>query len=402
MVFHQYNILDDGYEHNNVIDTPTMNGLNKHQPLIKNNVTIGTSIVKEMTLREEDKFVENRVENSRQEQQTNLMTPMTTTTTATTSRKMERERTTAIAFIAMGPASKSKIPQRCIRSLRKRGNWNGPIMILTDLQEQQKGKGNDISFSRYKELLESFDDNVYVIQAKEDDLKPKNGRKLGMSIYKRFKTLLLEYINDIPILSDTIETVVYLDIDIVIGKPFDDFLSFYEESIIQSGLRNNDNKNDSFFSMFATEKDVGYEYVAHSGIMVLERQYAPMCLQEWKNTFDNKKTIERDQILLAKTIARLGRLQQEQQRDGNNGHSTSTASPICTLHKMDVTKHVIFPNKENMKNKRYETFVHITNSKRAWTLPEELQQEYLKDALLIDDTEENEQQLLAGMIGKFE
>lgn len=64
----------------------------------------------------------------------------------------------AIALISFGEAaSESTLLERCILSIRRRGKFNGQVIVITDAPED-----------RYDS---EFDKNVTVLQAKEDDIR---------------------------------------------------------------------------------------------------------------------------------------------------------------------------------------------------------------------------------------
>lgn len=64
----------------------------------------------------------------------------------------------AIFLMSFGAsASKSTLVERCVLSMRRRGDFNGPVVILTDAPVE-----------RYED---AFDKNVFVINNKEEDMK---------------------------------------------------------------------------------------------------------------------------------------------------------------------------------------------------------------------------------------
>jgi len=65
-------------------------------------------------------------------------------------------------------------------SIRRRGEFDGPIMVITD---------NDLR--RYEGV---FDENVFLVNAKSEHMK-ENYFTYDVVKYKRFKTLILEYID---------------------------------------------------------------------------------------------------------------------------------------------------------------------------------------------------------------
>mmetsp|Transcript_7210 Transcript_7210/g.14829 ORF Transcript_7210/g.14829 Transcript_7210/m.14829 type:complete len:161 (-) Transcript_7210:10-492(-) len=74
-----------------------------------------------------------------------------------TTAKIDFESKHAIALISFGKeASESTLLERCILSIRRRGDFDGHVVVITDAPE-----------SRY---VGEFDEKVIVLQADEDDI----------------------------------------------------------------------------------------------------------------------------------------------------------------------------------------------------------------------------------------
>ncbi len=77
--------------------------------------------------------------------------------TTNTTAKTDFESKHAIALISFGKeASESTLLERCILSIRRRGEFDGHVVVITDAPE-----------SRY---VDEFDEKVIVLQADEDDI----------------------------------------------------------------------------------------------------------------------------------------------------------------------------------------------------------------------------------------
>ena len=137
-------------------------------------------------------------------------------------------------------ASNSNIVERCLLSIRRRGNWtntqydddarntNGDggnyVVLLTDANETRYNKlqQNDPYFLVVKPQLQHYN-----IKSKKD-----------MS-YKRFKTYIIEYVDSMSQLRH-VNLIYYLDIDIVAGAPLDTFFNYIETKYSIGYLNNND------------------------------------------------------------------------------------------------------------------------------------------------------------------
>ncbi len=72
--------------------------------------------------------------------------------------KFVKENKRAIALISFGEsAAESPLLERAIMSVRRKGKFDGPIMVITDA-----------AFERYEGV---FDENVFVVNSKKRDMK---------------------------------------------------------------------------------------------------------------------------------------------------------------------------------------------------------------------------------------
>ena len=99
--------------------------------------------------------------------------------------------------------------------------------------------------------------------------------------YKRFKTLLLDYMEEVPKLDD-IEWLYYMDIDMLMGAPFNRLVQgLYEEYDIENVYDGEeDDRTTSTLYMF---KDPNSEiWAANSGFIIMNRQNSRRCLDIWR------------------------------------------------------------------------------------------------------------------------
>ena len=152
---------------------------------------------------------------------------------------------TAISLVSMGNLVGTFLVERCIRSIRRRGEFTGIIMVFTD----------SVGYKQYQETIPSWDDRTIIIQGREEDMNPREENsdrvvrlnqligknhtepqlkkyKQDTMVFKRFKTHHSKYIADNPALSDSIRYVMYLDIDNIIGSKLDTFFEGYTKMVI--------------------------------------------------------------------------------------------------------------------------------------------------------------------------
>ena len=162
---------------------------------------------------------------------------------------------TAIILIAMGSkvVNDTWLTERCVRSIRMGGQYNGYIIIITDKE----------GYNKYTETLLGGNTNnnnnnkVIIMETKTEDISPKNEngsniryyKKRTHMLYKRYKTLALKYLeyafefdndnnknnnNSSSSTSSTnkiIEHVLYLDVDNIVARPLSIFFNDYYNSI---------------------------------------------------------------------------------------------------------------------------------------------------------------------------
>eukprot|EP00934_Nitzschia_sp_Nitz4_P005568 Nitzschia sp. Nitz4//scaffold201_size42423//7260//8360//NITZ4_007368-RA/size42423-processed-gene-0.10-mRNA-1//1//CDS//3329541314//5558//frame0 len=291
---------------------------------------------------------------------------------------------TIIATIAMGNATQTHLVQRLLHSLQSNGGWeHGRIAILTDHPEIFRSHyhvGSDMHLS----------EKIIVLEAKQNDLFPPaaNGGaglatfKREAMRYKRFKTLLLEYLDEYYRASDpkqiSYRFVVYMDVDIVVARPIAPLLQDYQDQMIRKGVfasalsdhprpssgdEAESNKRDlPFMSMFSDCPTCARKNT-NSGVIILHRQRSRECLEEW------------NQLLLQG--ADWGVYDQRFLRD-------IRANGKCKIHTLPDF-HRLYPTWKDMRLLLSATIVHNTNSYNAQKIPPQVQASYF--SYLLNSTE---------------
>lgn len=186
---------------------------------------------------------------------------------------------TAVALVSMGSGSKtSLIAERCIRTIRASGNFTGYILLFTD----------DHGYETKKENL-SFDPKVIVIRGREEDMAPKraDGSQIqywgkGIMIFKRFKTLVLRYL-DYDSRFDAIRYALYLDVDNIVTNRlaplFDDYAVKMSETLSR--------ENSTDFSYFSFWRDPGMKMEYWQGGQIMYDRYRSTgCVDAWRDQMD--------------------------------------------------------------------------------------------------------------------
>ncbi len=151
---------------------------------------------------------------------------------------MPNDNNTAITLVAMGGLVDTYMAERCIRSIRRRGLFFGPIMLFTD---------ND-GYKQYQETIPFMDNRTIIINSRDEDLYPREEPKEDQGknqtpplkkyaqrsmVFKRFKTHHSKYIEADPNLKDSIRFVMYVDVDNIIGSPMEIFFQEYTKMVAE-------------------------------------------------------------------------------------------------------------------------------------------------------------------------
>jgi len=264
----------------------------------------------------------------------------------------------AIMLISFGKsAAEGTLLERCILSIRRRGQFQDAIVVITDAPAD-----------RYKG---EFDDNVFVVKANEDDILYDHFKATGQK-YKRFKTLLIDYFNGLvdsePQL-DQIEYLYYMDIDMMMGASFP-LLARGLDKIYRT--EHGDSTGDKVPKVFMFMDPHSGKFALNSGFIVINRHTSNPCLDSWKKAMDDNPEFQFDQQALNLVV--------------ESGGST------CKLIGMDSTGIVTFPASDRrlkrlMKDRRYYPLIHLFNSCFADKMSDKITKRFVAHVLLLSQAE---------------
>lgn len=334
-------------------------------------------------------------------------TAASTTETAKNDSQGIRSFRRVIFLISMGKdAVESGIVERCVTSIRRRGNWLGPVVLLTDAPTERYNSLyiNSPSKTDSTNLNELF----YVIQPFHQHYNWNTHTKKQDMIYKRFKTFLLDYVEHIPTL-DQIELVYYLDIDIVVGAPLMTFFQYTESRYNIScfdGKATNLPRSQSIAGETPTSSRLflykgNYPLPVQSGQLILERRHSRHCLERWRSWMDRDPELILDQLalknLLNETVEEFHGLKQDIMATRDNSNFGSGEKPNrypCKIVIMEQEPHLHFPTKPTMmempKTGQFPTLIHVKNSKTAGQIPWRVQKDFFRSVLQLSPTEDEE------------
>ena len=282
----------------------------------------------------------------------------------------EFDDTHAVFLISFGrEAAESTLVERCILSLRRRGAWDGYIVLLTDAPPE-----------RYQN---EWEDNVIVMHPLDDHLNAADGTPLKFTRDntslkpKRFKTFMIDYI-DMDKRLDSVELIYYLDIDIMAGDAMSEFFAEIERKYDVSSLFGGPSKL-YFFTPLSNE------WPLQGGTFIVKRKSSRYCLELWRKEIDDM-TISgrgRDQDGLRNIYDRI-QIGQESR---------------CQLVRMENEHFIVFPTPRTwnklIRQSSFPSLIHISNSVFAKWIDEEEQTKYIGEVLQL--TEEEKQ---SGKYGK--
>lgn len=274
------------------------------------------------------------------------------------------ENTTVLAMISFGNATKQNHVQRAIRSARARGEWNGRVVVITDASHN------------YHDLVNE-DPLVHLITPRQQDWENTPSYRSEKLKFKRFKTFLIDYITADPKLRD-VAHILYLDVDIIVGKPIVSWMKDRWSRGRKRRLRAS--KDTSSIYMFGTGNG---GRTAHSGVILLHTKLSNGCLKKWREKMDRRgMTVSRDQFML-----------RMMKREG----AAKTGCAITTWTKTEL----VFPLQKDFIERRFAQFVHITNTYHAGQTDARIQKEYLEEALNLTDHERRDPNSLANIPDGF-
>jgi len=257
-------------------------------------------------------------------------------------------------------AAESPLVERAILSIRRRGEFDGPIVVITDAAPE-----------RYEGL---FDHNVFVAESREEDMIDDYWKNAPAMKYKRFKMLILDYISMIPELDD-VEFVYYLDVDMMLGAPFEDLVEELQE---RYGIENEIDESSTsepvstlfFFKNFERSR---VKFFGCGGFFIMNRKTSQVCLDYWRETMESKTYFTFDQQALTRVA--------DQIKDG--------IITDCKLTVMDLEHFISYPlsNEElldMMKDSSYTNLIHIFNT-GAEEIDVSVTEQFVSDVLKLTD-----------------
>lgn len=272
--------------------------------------------------------------------------------------------THAIFLISFGDeASKSTLAERCILSLRRRGAWDGYVVLLTDAPPE-----------RYQD---EWDENVIVMHPLEKHLNTADGTHLeftkdNLSLKsKRFKTFIIDYVGMAKRL-DSVELIYYLDIDILAGDAMVDLFSGLESKYEVSREERDGGLSKLYF--FTPLSD---EWPLQGGTFIVERRSSRHCLELWRKEIDDM------------TVSGRGRDQDGLRNIYQRVQSGEEAK--CELVRMDNDNFISFPIPRTFnkitRQSSFPSLIHISNSVFAKWIDEDAQTAYIYKVLQLSEEE---------------
>ncbi len=272
--------------------------------------------------------------------------------------------THAIFLISFGDeAAKSTLAERCILSLRRRGAWDGYVVLLTDAPPE-----------RYQD---EWDENVIVMHPLEKHLNTADGAHLeftkdNLSLKsKRFKTFIIDYVGMDKRL-DSVELIYYLDIDIMAGDTMVDLFSGLESKYEVSREERDGGLSKLYF--FTPLSD---EWPLQGGTFIVERRSSRHCLELWRKEIDDM------------TVSGRGRDQDGLRNIYQRVQSGEEA--YCELVRMNNDNFISFPIPRTFtkitRQSSFPSLIHISNSVFAKWIDEDAQTAYIHKVLQLSEEE---------------
>mmetsp|Transcript_23434 Transcript_23434/g.43521 ORF Transcript_23434/g.43521 Transcript_23434/m.43521 type:complete len:345 (+) Transcript_23434:2-1036(+) len=292
----------------------------------------------------------------------------------------------ALFAISMGSkAADSNIVERFVWSAVNIGQYDGWIVVLTDAPS-----------GRY-DVLSNWTDKAIVMRPEEEDIKTHY--ETANMKYKRFKTLVLDYVQRDSRL-DNVELVYYLDVDIVFGYSIWSLFKGLEESYRIGAEYSNSSqvgKSKALGKMWMFQGNSN-KWKIQGGQMILDRRQSQPCLDKWRELFDRNSTqsIEKDQWLLMEML----------EAQNNATKTRDYSSLACEFVIMAQKPFIDFPTATYIKRKsrylkrhkrkslKHAPLVHIRNDGNTNHLPEKDMMGFMMDVLQFQSTTEDVHGLL--------
>jgi len=305
----------------------------------------------------------------------------------------------AIYLISMGEKAEDiSLIQRCLISIRRKGKWRGYVIVLTNVKYQQMYQDKLGTIDSY---LYGDDSHIVVLHPTMEHLQDTlaNAKRDSMKI-KRFKTRALDVLDQDSRLAD-VEMLIYLDIDIVVGRDINSFLNYARKRYNYGATYDHEQHNDvgnssssnSVTKVGVDEKESriylfeDMNMPLHGGITLVERGSSEYCLEKWRSEQDKNPKQAYDQVALLHIW--------------NQNQSGDTKCRVVQMKR--TKKNLVFPTEGKMRTlmetgRSYPTFVHVTNNQRAGKIPDDVQNEFYSKVLELTDQERNS---ISSLVGKM-
>mmetsp|Transcript_20970 Transcript_20970/g.42815 ORF Transcript_20970/g.42815 Transcript_20970/m.42815 type:complete len:487 (-) Transcript_20970:96-1556(-) len=345
----------------------------------------------------------------------------------------------AIYLISMGEKAEDiSLIQRCLISIRRKGKWRGYVIVLTNVKYQQMYQDKLGTIDSY---LYGDDSHIVVLHPTMEHLQDTlaNAKRDSMKI-KRFKTRALDVLDQDSRLAD-VEMLIYLDIDIVVGRDINSFLNYARKRYNYGATYDHEQHNDvgnssssnSVTKVGVDEKESriylfeDMNMPLHGGITLVERGSSEYCLEKWRSEQDKNPKQVRSRVqfsiyfccrIMPIALCILAYEYPYTYRYCTN-YSPKAYDQVALLHiwnqnqsgdtkcrvvQMKRTKkNLVFPTEGKMRTlmetgRSFPTFVHVTNNQRAGKIPDDVQNEFYSKVLELTDQERNS---ISSLLGKM-
>ena len=259
----------------------------------------------------------------------------------------------AIVLLSMGQdAANSFLLERSLLSIRKRGQFMGPIMVLTDAP-----------LKRFQNL-QQHDPMLFIIQPPEQDWKWNFKKDMP---YKRFKTYAIDYVPS----ELHVDFLYYLDLDVLVGQPLEPWFEHVESNYFSNLSRSSNTTTTSSSSSTIAFFQGNYpkNFPIQGGQYIVSTKSSNTCLRRWRYHIDQHPETPFDQHALK-------RLRQDKDRCHLE---IMPQDPFLTFHVRDIM--------ESNKTKPFRTLMHLKNHGDGLRIPDETQKAFFIDLLQLSPYE---------------
>ena len=264
----------------------------------------------------------------------------------------------AIFMISMGQsAAKFRIVERVWLSLRRKGDFFGPMVVLTDAPPD-----------RYLGILDA-DPNFYPILPKTEHYNFDSAFTDLAMPYKRFKTYLIDYLAEANL--EGVDYILYVDADVVIGQPLTSWIKYSKQKLGIPRPALSSKPSIIFF-------EGNYEDMPiQSGQFAMSARTAQPCLQRWRQIIDTHPAWDKDQYSLKLLHVEI---------------ASASSTHNCHFDIIPQESWLVFVKKENIRgylqHKNYTTFMHIQNTGHARYMNEGVVQKFFTQLLELTKEEQ--------------